>query len=152
MPGKILMPRHEEQRVLPYRPEFIFDIVADVGAYPEFLPWCIKARVYRKKEDDFFSDVVIGFKMFRETWTSHVFLDKPNKIVSKYVRGPMKRLHNEWTFTPHAEGVLVNFMLDFEFKNPIIQKLIGHLFDEAAYRMVKAFDARAEELSKGTRT
>ncbi len=146
------MPRHEEHRVLPYSPKFIFDIVADVRAYPEFLPWCTSARVYRKKEGEFFSDVVIGFHVFRETWTSHVFLDRPNKIVSKYVRGPMKRLHNEWTFTPHAEGVLVDFVLDFEFKNPVIQKLLGHLFNEAAHRMVLAFDARAEELSKGGRT
>ena len=145
------MPRHEEQRVFPYNPEYIFDIVADVGAYPEFLPWCTNSRIYREKKGEFFSDVVIGFKMFHETWTSHIVLDRPHKIVSKYIRGPMKRLHNEWTFTPHAEGVQVDFVLDFEFKNPVIQKLIGHLFDEAAHRMVKAFNERAEALSKGTK-
>jgi len=141
------MPRHEEQRVIPYAPEFIFDIVADVGKYPEFLPWCVGARIYKKRENDFFSDVVIGFKMFRETWTSHVFLDRPGKIVSQYVRGPMKRLHNEWTFTPHAEGVLVDFLLDFEFRSPVLQKLIGGMFDDAAHKMLKAFDDRARYLT-----
>ncbi len=141
------MPRHEEQRVLPYNPEDIFDIVADVGAYPEFLPWCITTRVYKKQGNSFYTDVVIGFKVFRESWTSQVETNRPNRISVDYIRGPMKHLHNEWTFTPHAEGTLVDFILDFEFKNPVLQKLIGHLFEEAVHHMVMAFHKRAKELS-----
>lgn len=140
------MPRHEEQRVLPYAPEFIFDIVADVGAYPKFLPWCTGARIYRRKPNDFYSDVVIGYKVFRETWTSHVFLERPTRIVSEYLRGPMKQLYNEWNFQPHAEGALVDFTLEYEFKSPVLQKLVGGLFDDIAHRMMQAFHDRARDL------
>ena len=148
---KIPMPRHEDRRVLPYTPEFIFDIVADVGAYPEFLPWCTGARIYRKKENEFYSDVGIGYKMFRESWTSRVILDRPHKIVSQYIRGPMSHLQNEWTFTTHREGVLLDFILDFEFSNPILGKIAGGLFEQSAHEMVKAFDDRAKELSRRSR-
>ena len=145
------MPRHEEQRVLPYSPEFIFDIIADVAAYPDFLPWCVGARVYKKRETNFYADVVIGFKMVRETWTSRIMLERPYKITAEYIRGPMKHLYNEWRFTPHAEGVLVDFVLDFEFENMLLQKIAGHMFEEAAHKMVMAFAERAAELSKRMR-
>ncbi len=145
------MPRHEEQRVLPFSAEFIFDIVADVGSYPEFLPWCVGARVYKKRGADFYSDVVIGFGAIRETWTSHVILERPNRVVSEYVKGPMKELYCEWNFTPHAEGALVDFLLIFEFKNPIFEKLAGHSFEVAAHKMLQAFSARAQTLSRGRR-
>ena len=141
------MPRHEEQKVLPYPPEFIFDIVADVRKYPDFLPWCVASRVFREKPNDFHADVVIGFKVFRETWTSRVHLDKPNAVLVDYIKGPMKHLHNEWRFTPHADGTLVDFVLDFEFENPIMQKVAGALFEEAVHRMVGAFEKRAAELA-----
>ena len=142
------MSRHEEQKVFPFPPEFIFDIVADVKSYPEFLPWCVATRVYREKPADFLADVVIGFKIFRETWTSHIYLDKPDTIVVDYIKGPMRHLHNEWKFTPHAEGTLVDFILDFEFKNPILQKLVGALFEEAVHHMVSAFEKRVQDLSE----
>lgn len=147
----IPMPRHEEQRVLPYAPDFFFDIIADVGSYPEFLPWCVSTRVYKKREREFYADVSIGFKMLRETWTTRLMLDRPNKITADYIRGPMKHLHNEWRFTPHAEGVLVDFVLDFEFKNPLLQKLAGHMFEEAVHKMVMAFDKRAADLTNRKR-
>ena len=142
------MPRHEEQKVLPYSPEFIFDIVADVRRYPEFLPWCVASRVYREKPKDFHADVVIGFKMVRETWTSQVHMERPDAILVDYIRGPMKYLHNEWKFTPHADGTLVEFCLDFEFKNPILQTLVGALFEEAVHHMVSAFEKRARDLAQ----
>lgn len=143
------MPRHEEQRVLPYPREFIFDIVADVAAYPEFLPWCIAARVYKQKPDGFLADVVIGFKMLRESWTSEIKLDRPEKITANYIKGPMKHLTNVWVLTPHAEGTLVDFVVDFEFKNPILQKILGPFFEDTTHKMMMAFDKRAAELTQG---
>lgn len=143
------MPRYEEQRVLPYPREFIFDIVADVAAYPEFLPWCIAARVYNRKPDGFCADLVIGFKMFRESWTSEIKLKRPDKLSSNYIKGPMKHLTNVWVFTPHAEGTLVDFVVEFEFKNPILQKVLSPFFEDTTHKMIMAFDKRAEDLAKG---
>jgi coenzyme Q-binding protein COQ10 len=141
------MARHTEQRVLPYPAAFIFDVVAAVEYYPDFLPWCHAARVYGRKEGEFMADIVIGFKMLRETWTSRVHTEKPNRIVVDYIKGPMKHLHNEWAFSPHAEGTLVDFSIDFEFKNPLFEKIAGNLFEEAVRRMVGAFERRIETLA-----
>lgn len=143
------MPRHEEEKVLPYPAEFVFDIVADVEQYPKFLPWCIGSRVYKRRDGEFHADVVIGFKMFREKWTSRVTHDRPRTISVDYIKGPMKHLHNDWEFVPRGEqGTLVKFCLDFEFQNPLFQKLVGHLFEEAVHHMVAAFEKRAAALAK----
>lgn len=142
------MPRHAEQRVLPHAPDFVFEVVAAVEYYPDFLPWVRAARVYGRKEGEFMADLVIGFKMLRETWTSRVHHEKPGRIVVDYIKGPMKYLHNEWSFRPHAEGTLVDFVIDFEFKNPLFEKIAGGLFEEAVHRMVAALEARVETLAK----
>ena len=142
------MPRHAEQRVLPHSPEFVFDVVAAVEYYPDFLPWCVAARVYNRREGEFMADLVIGFKMLRETATTRVHHERPSRIVVDYIKGPMKYLHNEWAFTPHAEGTLVDFVIDFEFRNPLFEKIVGGLFEEAVRRMVAAFEARVETLAK----
>lgn len=142
------MPRHEEKKVLPYSPEFLFDIVIDVEQYPEFLPWCISSRVYKRREGEFRADIVIGFRMFREKWASRVTFERPRKIVVDYIHGPMKYLHNEWKFIPRENGTAVEFFVDFEFQNPLFQKLVGHLFEEAVRHMVAAFEKRAAALSK----
>jgi coenzyme Q-binding protein COQ10 len=97
------MPTHAEKRVLRYTPEQMFDLVADVGAYPEFLPWCIGARVRKREGDVITADLVIGFKMFRERYTSRVTLDRPGRIDVRYIQGPLKYLNNHWLFAPHPE-------------------------------------------------
>lgn len=142
------MPRFEEQRVLPYPRDFLFEIIADVGKYPEFLPWCTAARVYNRKGDRFLADIVIGFKMLHESWTSEVTLEPPNRVISNYIKGPMKHLRNRWELTPHAEGTLVDIAVDFEFKNPILAKLMGSFFEDTSHRMIGAFEKRARALSK----
>lgn len=142
------MPRHAEQRVLPHSPESVFDVVAAVEYYPDFLPWCVAARVYNRREGEFMADLVIGFKVLRETATTRVHHERPSRIVVDYIKGPMKYLHNEWAFTPHAEGTLVDFVIDFEFRNPLFEKIVGGLFEEAVRRMVAAFEARVETLAK----
>ncbi len=140
------MPTHAERRVLPYAPEQLFDLVAGVEKYPEFLPWCTGVRV-RKREPDFFvADMVIGYKMFRERFTSRVDLDRPGRIDVAYSEGPFKYLNNHWLFLPHPEGCEIDFYVDFEFHSRLLQRMIEVLFNEAVRRMVGAFEARAHDL------
>ena len=140
------MPTHAEQRVLPYRPEQLFALVADVERYPEFLPWCVGARVRERRPDLIVADLIIGFRMFRERFTSKVTLDPPHRIDVAYTDGPFRYLNNHWTFEPAAGGCRIDFFVDFEFKSRILQRLIEVLFSEAVKRMVVAFEHRAEQL------
>lgn len=141
------MPTHAEKRVLPYEPAQLFDLVADVAQYPHFLPWVIAARVTRREGDVFYADLVIGFKMFRESFTSRVTAARPDHIHVEYISGPMRYLSNHWRFIDNGDGTTtIDFYLDFEFKNPLLQKVVGVLFHEAVRRMVSAFEARAQVL------
>ena len=140
------MPTHAEKRVLPYAPEQLYGLVADVERYPEFLPWCRAARVTRREENVVYADLIIGFKVFRERFTSKVTLDPPAAIGVQYVKGPMRHLNNQWRFEPHPEGCLIDFYVEFEFRSALLQRVIGVLFNEAVRRMVSAFEARARAL------
>jgi coenzyme Q-binding protein COQ10 len=145
------MPRHTETRVLPYRPEQMFDLVADIARYPEFLPWVIGARIVSRREREVTADLIVGFKVFRERFTSRVFLtppspNAPGEIKVDYVSGPLKYLHNEWRFVPHAQGTELRFLVDFQFKSRMFESLVGMLFTEAVTRMVSAFEKRAASL------
>ncbi|WP_044564436.1 type II toxin-antitoxin system RatA family toxin [Azospirillum sp. B4] len=141
------MPTHAEKRVLPYTPEQLFQLVADVEKYPEFLPWAVAARIRRREGDTFWADLVIGFKMVRERFTSKVTLSEPGRRIDvAYTDGPFHYLNNHWIFEPHADGCLLDFYVDFEFRNVILQKIIGALFGEAVRRMVAAFEGRAHQL------
>jgi coenzyme Q-binding protein COQ10 len=142
------MPKFTEDRIFPYSAKQMFDLVADVKEYPDFLPWCIGARIYDVKPDDFYADLLIGFMAFRERFTSHVILSD-GKIEIDYVKGPLSYLHNLWEFEDISNGgSKLHFEVDFEFKNKLFQKLVGGLFTEAVHRMVVSFEARAEELYK----
>lgn len=140
------MPTHAETRVLPYTPDQLFDLVADIERYPEFLPWCLAARIRSRSEEIVVADLVIGFKMFRERFTSRVTLDRPGQIGVEYVEGPLRYLNNEWRFLPHSHGCELDFSVDFEFRSKVLQSVIGALFDQAFQRMVAAFEIRAEAL------
>lgn len=141
------MPTHAERRVLDYSPSQLYDLVADVGRYPEFLPWCLAARVRERGERRVVADLVIGFKMVRERFTSYVALDPEGRRIDvSYAEGPFKYLKNHWVFLPHDHGCEIDFYVDFEFRSKILQKLIEVLFHEAVKRMVGAFEARAEQL------
>ncbi len=141
------MPVHREIRRLPWRQEQMFDLVADVARYPEFLPWCIAARIRKREGEVFWADLVIGFKMFRERFTSRVELDRPDALDVQYTEGPFKRMHNRWRFVPDGDDACtIEFDIDFEFRSVLLQKAIGMLFHEAVRRMVGAFEARAREL------
>jgi coenzyme Q-binding protein COQ10 len=141
------MPTHAEKRVMPYRAEQMFDLVADVERYPEFLPWCLAARVRERSGNVIVADLLIGFKMVRERFTSRVTLDRARQIDVAYTEGPLKYLNNHWTFTDlPGGGCEVDFFVDFEFRSMILQKIIGVLFNEAVRRMVSAFETRARDL------
>ena len=150
------MPEHKEIRTLPYRPDQMFDLVADIESYPDFLPWCIAARNRGRETavvgEIVWSDLVIGFKFVRERFTSKVNLvsahgDEPCRIDVEYVDGPLKFLRNHWVFLPvDGGGCTVDFFVEFEFRSKILEKMIGVLFHEAVTRMVGAFEKRADTL------
>jgi coenzyme Q-binding protein COQ10 len=140
------MPTHAEERVLPYTPEQLFDLVAGVERYPEFLPWCLGARIQERQPNLIVADLIIGFRMFRERFTSRVSLDRPRRIDVAYTEGPFRYLNNHWTFTRVAEGCRIGFFVDFEFRSRLLQRVIEVLFSEAVRRMVGAFEKRARDL------
>jgi coenzyme Q-binding protein COQ10 len=133
---------------MPYRPEQLFDLVADVERYPEFLPWCVGARILKRSDAAIRADLAIGFKGIRERFTSQVTLDRPNlQIDVTYENGPFKYLDNHWRFEPlGTERCMLDFHVDFEFRSRILDMLMGRLFDEAVRRMVRAFEERADAL------
>ncbi len=144
--GTCLVPSYAEKKVLPYTPQQMFDMVADVGAYPDFLPWCIATSIRASSEEELLADMVIGFKMFREQFTSRVTLERPNLIHVEYENGPFKYLKNHWKFESDSGGCLVDFSVEFEFRSHILEMTIGKVFTEAAHRMVSAFEKRAHSL------
>jgi coenzyme Q-binding protein COQ10 len=140
------MPTHAEQRLLPYTPEQLFALVADIERYPEFLPWCVGARIREQQPRLIVADLSIGFRIYRERFTSRVALDPPRRIDVTYSEGPFRYLNNHWIFEPAPGGCRVDFFVDFEFKSRLLQRLIETLFGEAVRRMVAAFERRAEQL------
>ena len=140
------MPTHAERKVMAYSAEQMFDLVADVGHYPDFLPWCAGSRVISRSDTELVSDLTIGFGPFRETFTSRVELDRPHIVRVHYEKGPFRYLNNVWTFTPDPRGCLVDFHVKFEFKSRILQAAIGVVFNEAVKLMVGAFLKRARDV------
>ncbi|MBY0338055.1 MAG: type II toxin-antitoxin system RatA family toxin [Acetobacteraceae bacterium] len=137
------MPTHAEKRILRHTPEQLFQLVADVHRYPEFLPWCVGARVLTRSDTQLVADLTIGFKMFRETFRSEVELDRPSLVRVRYLDGPFRYLNNTWKFTPIPQGTEVDFFVDFEFRSRLLQAVIGTVFNEAVRLMVRAFERRA---------
>lgn len=141
------MPRHQETRQLPYTPEQMFDLVADVGRYPEFLPWVTAVRVRSNSDTAMVADVIVGFKGLRETFSSRADKQRPEHIGVDYLEGPLKHLSNDWKFRPDGQGgCLVDFCVDFAFKNRVFEMLAGQVFDRALRKMINAFEERAARL------
>ncbi len=142
------MTTHAEKKNLPYTQEQLFGVVADVAKYPEFLPWCVSSRIKRREGDNvFYADLVIGYKMIREKFGSKVTLTSPNHVHVEYLSGPMKYLSNHWKFIAEDDGsCTIDFFVEFEFKNRVLQNLMGVFFNEIVRRMVGAFEKRAKDL------
>jgi len=141
------MPRHSETKHLPYAPEQLFDLVADVAHYDEFLPWVVAVRIRSSTDRDTVADLVVGFNAFKERFTSRVAKDRPSRICVDYVEGPLKFLHNEWRFERAPDGgTNLFFSVDFAFKSRLFETLAGSMFDRALRRMTTAFEQRAAAL------
>ena len=148
------MPTHAEKRIMPHSAEQMYDLIADGSSYPKFLPWCTAARINRTKPTEdgngtvIDADLVIAFKLFREKFASRVTLNPmASHIDVEYLDGPFRYLNNHWQFNALEDGTCeVDFFVDFEFKSPMLQAVIGLVFNEAMQRIVRAFEKRADEL------
>ena len=142
------MPRHSETKHLPYTPEQMFDLVADIARYDEFLPWVVAVRVRSSSETETIADLVVGFNAFKERFTSRVTKERPTHICVDYIEGPLKYLKNEWRFEAALSGggTDVHFSVDFAFRSRIFEALAGQMFDRALRRMTGAFEQRAAAL------
>lgn len=141
------MPGSHEIRRLPYSAEQMFDLVADVGRYGEFLPWVVATRVKSDSETEMVADMLVGFNALREKFTSRVLKDRPNRIEVIYIDGPMRDLDNIWLFRPlEGGGCEVEFKVEFTFRNAMFEALAGQYFDRAFRKMVTAFEERAARL------
>lgn len=141
------MPGVREVRRLPWSAEQMYDLVADVGRYAEFLPWVVATRVRSDSETEMVADMLIGFNALRDRFTSRVIKTRPLSIKVHYVDGPMRDLDNEWKFRALEEGGCeVEFMVEFSFRNALFERLAGQYFDRAFRKMVVAFEERAEKL------
>lgn len=149
-----MLKRHIEQKALPYTAEQMFLLVAAVDQYKDFAPWCIASRINsRESKDIFYADLVVGYKMLREKFTSKVHLifpqveGQPYEIYIEYLKGPLKQLKNHWRFTPdQSGGCIIDFSVEFEFKNNMLQGIAQVFFQEIVKRMVSAFEDRAGQL------
>lgn len=132
---------------MPCSCEQMFDLVADVGRYPEFLPWVVATRIKSDDESEMIADLLVGFKAIREKFTSRVHKHRPDHINVHYIDGPLRDLDNSWRFRPlDGGGCEVDFCVDFTFRNPVFEALAGQYFDRAFRRMVEAFEERAQAL------
>ena len=143
------MPTHSEKRKVPHTRRQMFDLVADVEKYPEFLPWCLSLRINEREDDDIIAEMVIGYKMFREKFRSKVELIGKNQINVTYEDGPFKFLKNNWLFHEEEDGTcVIDFFIEFEFKSKFLENMIGAVFTDAVKIMVQAFEKRAALIYK----
>jgi coenzyme Q-binding protein COQ10 len=142
------MPTHSETKIIPYTAQQIYELVADIDKYPQFLPWCSAARIISKNDDMILAELTIGYKKIKESFTSRVHLDQENKaIYVAYVSGPLRALRNEWIFTDLPDkSCQVDFFVHFEFSSRILSHLMDLFFDVAFKKMVNSFEIRAKEI------
>ena len=140
------MPGIREIRHMPYTAEQMFDLVADVARYAEFLPWIVGTRVRSNSETEMTADLLVGFNTLREKFTSRVEKVRPSEIRVHYLDGPMRDLDNVWKFCATPDGCEVDFAVSFTFRNVVFEALAGQYFDRAFRKMVSAFEERANQL------
>ncbi len=146
------MPKHHEIKILPYSATQMYALVADITSYPKFLPWTAAARIRSRQggpEGEVVeADLVISFKVFRERFGSRVTLfPEARKIDTEYLDGPFRHMKSTWGFRDRPDGGCeVDFFVDFEFRNAILQGIIGVVFNDAMQRVVRAFERRAKDL------
>ncbi len=146
------MTEHTESRIVPYTADLMYAVVADVGRYPEFLPWVVALRIKSRSRDEgreiLMAEMAVGYRALRERYTSRVVLDPGARTIDVVaVEGPFHRLENHWRFTPEADGTRVDFRVAFEFSNRLLQAAAGQAFGKVLFKMTDAFAARAASLS-----
>ncbi len=146
------MTTHSESRTVPYPAQLMYDVVADVEHYPDFLPWCsalrVKSRTQEGNKDIVVAEMVVGFKALRERYTSRIVLDPGARTISvSQTQGVFKYLTNDWRFTPEGEGCRIDFAIAFEFKSRILGAVAGQAFAQVMTRMSQAFEGRARALA-----
>lgn len=147
------MPKHHDEHISPYNTVQLFELVADIEKYHEFLPWVVASRIIEKSEDVIIAELVVRFKIFTERYTSRVELKRPKtekdsgEIKVVMVEGPFHHLDNYWKFEPAKKGgTKISFGVDFAFKSKILDKMIGPMFGKAVEKMSASFEKRADEL------
>ena len=146
------MPRYKEQKILPYTPKQLFDLVADVESYPNFLPWCIHVKKLSKEKNGFIAEMKVGNRLFSESFVSKDVLfsprlNMPGKIQVFYKRGPFDYLNNHWTFSNYRKNSCkLEFFIDFEIRKGILRDLFSDFFFSVAKKLTLAFEKRAEDL------
>jgi coenzyme Q-binding protein COQ10 len=143
---------HSETHIVPYTADLMYAVVADVERYPEFLPWVvalrIKSRVQEGAREIVTAEMVVGYRMLRERYTSRVMLDPQARTIDVVaIEGPFHRLENHWRFTPEGDAAKVDFRVAFEFSSRILQLTAGSAFEKVLMKMTDAFEARAASLS-----
>lgn len=146
------MTAHSETRTVPYTPDLMFAVVADVEHYPEFLPWCVALRVLSREQvknrEVLNAEMAVGYGALREKYTSWVILDRTEKTIDvAQTSGPFKQLENHWRFTPVPQGCRIDFSLAYEFRNRVLNAVAGAAFGRVYVKMADAFEARAKQLS-----
>lgn len=146
------MPQFATERRVPFSPEQMFALVADVEKYPEFLPLCESLSVRSRKERDgktvLIAEMAVGYKAIKESFTTQVFLNPAESAIeAKYLDGPFRYLSNQWKFEPApGGGAIVRFFIDYEFKNRVLSALMGAMFDRAFRKFAEAFEKRAASI------
>lgn len=138
------MSRHNASTIVPFTADQMYQLVIDMDRYPEFLPWCVKARKFDEEAEGFKSEMTFSFKAFRETFYTYDRVEPGRKIAITLTSGPFRHLESEWSFTPVEGGTRIDFYIDFTFKNKIVDLTLGPVFGEASRRMVEAFKQRAQ--------
>jgi len=141
------MVKHSVKKRLNYSNKQMFDLISDVGQYPDFLPWCIATNIYNQSSNIFYSDMEIGFKLIKESFTSKVTMVESKKVYSEAISGPFKKMNNIWEIDYVSDKECeINLSIEFEFKSFLLQNIIGKLFENASKKMIIAFEERADIL------
>ena len=141
------MPTHSESRIVPYSSEQLFNLVIDIKKYQEFLPWCLGTRIYNASGNDLDADIIVGYKVFREKFSSHVHFTRFREIKIDYLKGPMRHLHTRWVFKNLKQGrCRIDFHINFSLKTRIFESLVDQFFHLALVKMINAFELRASEI------
>jgi coenzyme Q-binding protein COQ10 len=146
---------HFAARIVPYTADLMFQVVADVEQYPKFLPWVSALHVISREQvkgrEVLKAHMTVGFKSFRESYTSRVILDPAGRTIDVVqTEGPFRVLENHWRFTPESEGCRIDFAIQFEFRNPILNAVAGAAFGRVMLKTEDAFIDRARKISKKT--